>query len=106
MPGDLLAGNEFRDLLRGAVRVLVTIRELRSRLSVAPSTSPDHHPRTLLMAAKASFGVWFTEMVVVKLRFFMAWSPFVFCALTLYNRRGAETHRCFAKFFRCAKSCL
>jgi hypothetical protein len=28
-----------------------------------------------LMAAKASLGVWSTEMVVVKLRFFMACSP-------------------------------
>jgi hypothetical protein len=27
------------------------------------------------MAAKASAGVWFTEMVVVKLRLFMACSP-------------------------------
>src|ERR1039458_8146554 len=26
----------------------------------------DHHPRTLLMAAKASSGDWSTEMVVVK----------------------------------------
>src|ERR1019366_9880376 len=32
MPGDLLAGNEFHDLLRGAVRIFVTIRELSSQL--------------------------------------------------------------------------
>ena len=32
MPGNLLAGNEFRDLLRGAVRIFVTIRELGSQL--------------------------------------------------------------------------
>src|SRR5216683_5638734 len=40
-------------------------------LSVSPSISPDHHARTLLMAAKASSGVWSTEMVVVKFFFFM-----------------------------------
>jgi len=32
MPHYLLAGNEFRDLLRGAVRIFVTIRELSSQL--------------------------------------------------------------------------
>jgi hypothetical protein len=36
-------------------------------LSVVPSISPDHHPRTLLIAAKASSGVRSTVMVVVKL---------------------------------------
>src|SRR5271165_3224052 len=30
VPGNLFAGNKFRDLLRGAVRIFVTIRELNS----------------------------------------------------------------------------
>jgi len=38
-------------------------------------------------------------MVVVKLRFFMAWSPFVFCALTLYNRRGGGNSSVLCKVF-------
>jgi len=73
---------------------------------VAPSISPDHHPRTLLMAAKALFGVWSTEMVVVKLRFFMvcspSWAAFGLPDLvSLLCKTGvvAKTHRCAAIFF-------
>src|SRR5216684_1903120 len=45
-------------------------------LSVPPSMSPDHHPRTSLMAAKASSGVWSTVKVLVKLLSFMIFSTF------------------------------
>src|SRR5713226_7923130 len=36
-------------------------------LSLLPSTSSPHHPRTLLMASKTSTGVWETAKEVVKL---------------------------------------
>src|SRR5260370_38103572 len=45
-------------------------------LSVLPSISPDHHPRTLLMAAKASSGVWSTVKELVKFLALMIISTF------------------------------
>src|SRR6186713_2291867 len=45
-------------------------------LSVLPSMSSDHHPRTLLMAAKAASGGWSTVKTVVKLAPFIVLSCF------------------------------
>jgi hypothetical protein len=64
VPYDFFPRHEFSDPLGGAVKILVGGRKLS--LSVPPSISPDHHPRTLLMASKTSSGDWSTEIVVLK----------------------------------------
>jgi hypothetical protein len=48
------------------MHVFVTLRELGASLSVSPSISPDHQPRTLLMAANTSLGDWSTVKDAVK----------------------------------------
>jgi hypothetical protein len=51
-------------------------------------TSPDHQPRTLLMAAKTSSGAWSTANEVVKSSVFMIWFSTPFCCLRVL--RGAQ----------------
>jgi len=48
------------------MKVFVTVCELGAEFVGVAVNSPDHQPRTLLMALKTSSGIWATEKLVVK----------------------------------------
>jgi SnoaL-like domain len=75
----------------------VVQRSTRDRQTdaVLPSISPDHHPRTLVMAAKASCGVWSTTRVVAK-----------FWLLMVVSLAGFEERACGASARRSASARL
>jgi hypothetical protein len=56
-PGDPFVRDELDEVDFGILNFLDPLPELSPTLSVQPSTSSPHHPRTLLMASKTSFGV-------------------------------------------------
>jgi hypothetical protein len=65
MPDDSFAGTQLGYLLPAAVDVLFPIGELFTELIATAFDAPAHHPRTLLMATKASSGVWSTVVMAV-----------------------------------------
>src|SRR5262245_58677627 len=65
-PDHLFIRNELYDLDPGVVDVPDALRDSSPTWWLLPSLSSPHHPRTLLIASKATFGDWSTKNVVVK----------------------------------------